>query len=180
MSRTTRGLALAIALVLTLAACTDLRRGTIQADEVVLPTPMRSYDADVDATFARLSEALGAVPVRLAVSDRPYRPSEPQALLQTPRAILRADLADPDAGFIVVYEFDGASAARAGADELAAYLGSGFGQTNFPTDAQFSVGIVADTVVFTWWSRARADDPDRVEAVFDAVAGVGEPVPVHK
>ena len=45
-----------------------------------------------------------------------YRPSEPQSLLQMPRVVMRADLADPDDGYVVIYAAaDGEAAARAGA-----------------------------------------------------------------
>ena len=54
------------------------------------------------------------------------------------------------------------------ADELAGYLGSGFGQTNFVADTQFSVSTLEDTIVFTTWSQRRSDDPERAEAAFDA------------
>ena len=57
-----------------------------------------------------------------------------------------------------VAEFEGL------ADELASYLGSGFGQTNFVADTQFSVSTLADTIVFTTWSQRRSDDPARAEA----------------
>ena len=175
-----RWLALTVAAALLVVACTNPDRPSVQADTVVLPTPLRSFDASVSATVGSLREALGQAGIRLDVATRPYRPSEPQPLLQTPRAVLRADLADPDDGFVVVYDFDDAAAADVGGQELADYLASGFGQTNFPADAQFSVGTLNDTVVFAWWSRSRSDDPARAEAAFDATASVGAAIPVLK
>jgi hypothetical protein len=117
---------------------------------------------------------------RLDDSATAYRPSEPASLLQAPRVVLRADLADPDDGFVVIYETPDSDAAQERATELAAYLGSGFGQTNFGADTQFSVSVVGDTVVFTTWSRRRAADPEASEAVFAAIATVGEAVKVQK
>ncbi len=96
-----------------------------------------------------------------------------------PRVVLRADLADSDDGFVVVYEVADGSA-RQRAEELADYLASGFGQTNYPADTQFSVGLLDDSVIFTSWSSRRSDDPARAEAVFDAIAAVGESIEVNK
>ena len=165
---------------LALVACTNPDRPSVQADEVSLPTPMRSFDASVAATIGALEGALGAVGERLEVPTGAYRPSEPESLLQKPRVIRRAELADLDDGYVVIYEADGSGEAMRLADDLAAYLGSGFGQTNFVADTQFAVSTLADTVVFTTWSRRRSDDPERAEAAFDAMAAVGTPVEVAK
>jgi len=180
MMRRGRWLGASLVVMLVAVACTSPDRPSVQADTVALPTPLRSLNASLSATIARLQDAVAGVGSRLDTAQRPYRPSEPQNLLQVPRAVLRADLADPDDGFVVIYDFADAEAARAGGRELADYLGSGFGQTNFLVDTQFSVGLAADTVVFTSWSRGRSSDPDKSEAVFEAVAGVGEAVEVHK
>ena len=175
-----RWLTLAMATVFIAAACTNPERPSVQSDTVLLPTPLRSFDASVSATIGLLQGAVGSIGSRLESSQRPYRPSEPRSLLQAPRVVMRADLADPDDGFVLIYDFDDPATARARGQELADYLGSGFGQTNFPVDAQFSVGTVDDTVVFTWWSRRRSAEPERAEAAFDAMAAVGERIEVRK
>lgn len=171
--------ALVVAL-LVLSACTNPERASIQADEVPLPTPLRSFDASVGATIAQVESALGTVGARLVDPTVAYRPSEPESMLQLPRVVRRADLADRDDGYVVIYEAEGRSDALARARDLADYLGSGFGQSNYVADTQFSVSVLGDTVIFTTWSRGRSDDPDRAETVFDAIATVGEPVPVAK
>ncbi|MGD8485699.1 MAG: hypothetical protein PVH07_03585, partial [Chloroflexota bacterium] len=109
-----------------------------------------------------------------------YRPSEPEALLQVPRVVRRVVLADPDDGYVIVYEAASSGEAIRLADELADYVGSGFGQTNYVADTQFSVSVLADTIVFTTWSQRRSDDPERAEAVFEALGRVGSPVEVSK
>lgn len=169
-----------LAVSLVLAACTSADRPTVQADEVALPTPMRSFDASVAATIGALEVALAAVGERLEVPVAGYRPSEPEPLLQLPRAIRRVDLADLDDGYVTIYEAPSAGDAQRLAGELAGYLGSGFGQTNFVADTQFSVSTLGDTIVFTTWSRRRSDDPERAEAAFEALATVGSPVEVSK
>lgn len=169
-----------LALSLALAACTSADRPTVQADEVALPTPLRSFDASVAATISALEAALATAGERLEVPAAGYRPSEPEPLLQLPRVVRRVDLADIDDGYVVIYEAASTGDAQRLADELAGYLASGFGQTNFVADTQFSVSTLEDTVVFATWSRRRSDDPERAEAAFEAMATVGTPVEVNK
>ncbi len=173
-------LPLALAAVLALPACTSPDRPTVQADPVALPTPLQSFDASMAATIRELEVATALLGVRLDPAVGAYRPSEPASLLQLPRVVLRADLADTDVGFVVVYQADSPGLALDRAHDLADYLGSGFGQTNYTADTQFSVGVLDDTVVFTTWASGRSDDPASAQAVFDAVGTVGEPVEVNK
>jgi hypothetical protein len=134
----------------------------------------------VAATIGALENALGTAGERLEVPSAAYRPSEPEALLQVPRVVRRAELADRDDGYVVIYEAASAVAAEGLAEQLADYLESGFGQTNYAADAQFSVSTQGDTIIFTTWSRRRSDDPERAEAAFEAMASVGTPVEVSK
>ncbi len=145
-----------------------------------MATPLHSFDASMAATINALEAATSSVGVRLDTALGAYRPSEPASLLQMPRVVLRAELADTDDGFVVVYQADSRGLALDRAQELADYLGSGFGQTNFTADTQFSVGVLDDTVVFTTWSNGRSDDPELAQAVFDAIGTVGESVEVNK
>jgi hypothetical protein len=175
-----RAAAVLLGALLSVAACTSPDRPTVQADEVPLPTPLRSYGTSMAVTLGALEAALAGVGERLEVPARAFRPSEPQALLQTPRVIRRAGLADLGDGYVVVYDAPSAGEALQLADELADYVGSGFGQTNYVADTQFSVSTLDDTIIFTTWSRRSSDDPERAEAVFEAVAAVGSPVEVAK
>ena len=163
-----------------LAGCASLDRPRAQGETVVLPTPMSTFDAPVAETVDRLAAAVSAVGVRLEVPAGAYRPSEPASLLQLPRAVLRADLADPDEGFVVVYRAVDAREAAALAADLARYLGSGLGQTNYPADTRFGVAVLGQTIVFTAFSPGRSSDRDRGEAIFEALASVGEPVAVAR
>lgn len=94
--------------------------------------------------------------------------------------VLRADLAEPDEGFVVVYQAADAPSALALGEELATYLSSGFGQTNYFADTQFSVAVRGDTVIFTTWSPRRAADAEKSGRVFDAIAAVGQAIEVRK
>jgi hypothetical protein len=175
-----RVLAPVMAVMLLAGACTSPDRPTVQADPVPRPTPLASYGPSIAAAVAELASAVASIGQRLAPAVAAYQTSEPASLLQAPRVVLRADLADPGDGYVVVY--DAADAAQAGqwALELAGYLGSGFGQATFTPDTRFSVAILDDAVVFTTWSAGRSSDPARAEAVFDAVAGVGEAVEIAR
>ena len=180
LSTILRAGAVAIAAAMAVAACTSPDRPSVQADTIVLPTPLRSHGPSVATTIGQLQAALTAAGGRLVEPVGGYRPSEPPSLLQLPRAVMRADLADPDDGYVVIYQAASSSAARERALELADHVASGFGQTNFSPDTQFSVSVLGDTVIFASWSRGRSADPDRAEAAFDAIAAVGEAVEVRK
>lgn len=174
-------LALVGALItLLLGACTSIDRPTVQSDQVPLPTPLRSFDASLASTIAALESSVATVGERLETPAGAYRPSEPASLLQAPRVVRRVELADLDDGFVVIYQTDDEGVAQDRAADLADYLGSGFGQTNYAADTQFSVSVLEDTVIFTTWSSRRSDDPDRAQAAFEAVAGVGTAVHISK
>jgi hypothetical protein len=125
----------------------------------------------------RLAESGG---YRLDQLRRPYRPAEPAELQQTPRAVFQVDVADPSAGYVVVYAFATPEAARDRGMIFARYLGSGFGQTNYPLDAQFALSQVGPTLVFHWWSREQAEDPDRAQGAFDVISRFGLPIEVRR
>jgi hypothetical protein len=141
---------------------------------------MSSLTAAVEGTVAQLRSALAGSGYRLDLPRMAYRPSEPAGLTQVPRAVLQVATADPESGFVLVYQLPDEEAAEVAARELASYLGSGFGKTNYPIDAQFSVAQVGSTVVFTWLSRERAGDPDAAQGAFDVVRSIGRQVPVQR
>ena len=140
-----------------------------------VPVPMASLTPQMAATQALLQRHLGAVGFRLEHSTVPFRPGEPGTLRFAPRALFRVLLSDPDSGWVVVYDLGTADRAMQAARELVSYLQSGFGQTNYPQDAQLTVNQVDTTVVFTWWSRERSDDPEAARAAFEALRLVGQP-----
>ncbi len=147
---------------------------------IAAPTPLQSLTTQLSGAAAALRGALEPEGFRLELVNRAFRTSEPPELAAAPRAVFQVDVGDPNAGYATVYEFpDAASAATAGA-ALGRHLGSGFGQTNYALDAQFSVSQVGGTVFFTWWSRERSDDPERAERAFDLVSSVGQPIPVAR
>ena len=161
-----------------LAACGGGYTGVVDDPGVVaLPTPVESLSTVLSGTVAVLTDTLASAGYQLYEPRQPYRPSEPTALAQTPRTVLQVSGPDPDQGFVVVYELPDGASATAASGALASYLGSGFGQTNFPLDAQFSVAQLGSSVIFTWWSGARSADRTAAEGAFDAVRSVGVQVP---
>jgi len=171
---------LALAALLTLAACGGGSQGEPANGGQALPTPQQSSSTGTASTVTLLSDKLAGAGFQMLPPSAPYRPSEPASLTQTPRAIFQIYGADADQGFVVIYDFPTEAAAAAAGTELASYLGSGFGQTNFPLDAQFSVTQVGSTIVSTWYSGARASDPGQAREAFLAVGSVGQPFPVVK
>jgi hypothetical protein len=145
-----------------------------------LPTPRASLSAALAGTVRLVTDTLATAGYQVGPPVAPYRPSEPASLTEVPRTVLQLAGPDADQGYIVIYELPTSADAAARATDLAAYLGSGFGQTNFPLDAQFSVSQVGGTVVMTWWSHDRSSDPDHAEGGFDAVRSIGQPYPVVK
>jgi hypothetical protein len=144
-----------------------------------LATPVASLGSALAGTAQRVTQALDAAGYRVAPPAAPYRPSEPASLTQVPRTVLQVQ-GEPDLGYIVIYQLADSAQAGVRAAELASYLGSGFGQTNFPVDTQFSVAQADSTVIMTWWSRERADDDDAAQGAFDVVRAIGQQYPVVK
>ena len=173
-------LALAV-VVLGLAACGGSPTPASQAPVVAVATPMTSLTPDVAGTAAALRNWLATSGgYRLDALRRSYRPAEPAELVATPRAVFQVDVGDPDAGYVVVYSFATPEAAHDRGDIFARYLASGFGQTNYPLDAQFALSQVGSTLVFHWWSRERAEDPVRAIGAFDVISRFGLPIEVRK
>ncbi len=171
---------LALGLVLVLVAACGGPAAAPATPAAPLPTPLASLGPALEGTVAALSGALAGLGLRLDPPAGPYRPSEPERLLRTPRAIFQAGTGDPGQGYVVLYQLVDDPDADAAARELAAYLGSGFGQTNFPVDAQLHVARDGSVVIFTWWSREKSADPARAEAAWAAIASVGQEIPVRK
>jgi hypothetical protein len=174
-----RPFAAALCALTLLGAC-----GSPKPDEAdvrqPIPTPQQSQSSAASGTIALLRDKLAQAGFQLAPPMVSYRPSEPVALTQTPRTVLQVVGSDPEQGYVVVYELPSDAEATAAGAELSRYLASGFGQTNYPLDAQFSVAQVGPTIVFTWYSSERADDPAAARSAVEAIQTVGQPFPVVK
>ncbi len=178
-------LALAALAVLTpaLAGCMPLASSTVSSTVSSAAAPPLVSQPPASAVVARTAAALeGAyrqagfafIPAR-----RPYRPSEPPALILAPRSVYQVVLPkDPGSGYVVIYQAADPAAAQSLATAMQRYLGSGFGETNFPTDARFAVQAYDATVVFGWYSPGASADPAAAAAALRVLRSFGEPFPV--
>lgn len=166
----------AVAVAFLLAGCGI---GAVESG-VAPPSPTGSLppagvtDA-VAQTRGAIASALTSAGIGAQFGDatRPYRPAESPRLRDAPRVVYQVLLPDePDAGFVVVYEFpDTASAVDAGNEE-AGYLGTGPAKVQFPPDAEHVLQAVGTTLVLYTWSPTGSSDPT-ADKVADALRGLG-------
>ncbi|CAN5505215.1 hypothetical protein BH20CHL6_BH20CHL6_14130 [soil metagenome] len=178
------GLAIAGMCLLLAGACvpTAADRSTRPdaARSVALATPLASLTPQIEGTLESLRRHVTGTGLRIEQVARPFAVSEPPSIATAPRAVFRIELPDPDDGYLVIYEFfDPEAAARRGA-ELADHVESGFGQTNYPLDAQFALSQEGATLVFSYWSQDRSASPEEARAAFDAISGFGRAIPIRK
>lgn len=130
-------------------------------------------------TFGAIRTALSSVAVQTGESTRPFRPPESARLREAPRTVYQAVLPDqPDAGFIVVYEFsDGAAATDAGNEE-AGYLGTGPARVEAPAGTQYVLRALGPTLIVFPWLPAASSDPaaSQIAAALGTI-GIGFAVP---
>jgi hypothetical protein len=170
-------LAVAIAVALLVAAC-----GTtgVPSQAVVEPTagPTRTVTPTVNQTRAALVAALGAQNLVLTDSQAAVRPAEAPLLAAAPRALYQVTLpADPEKGFILVYEFPDPARAAAAAAEQQAYLATGPGRVQTPQGTVTLIRQVGSTVVTYQWLPDAAKDPSAV-GIQTALESLGIPFPV--
>ncbi|MDQ3408094.1 MAG: hypothetical protein M3472_08095 [Chloroflexota bacterium] len=172
---------LSLVVACLIAGCAPASSGQ-QGGQPATPriTPQASLSTQVATGVAVVREALAAQGIRLDPPIVPYRAAEPPGIAAAPRAVLQAGIGDPEGGYVMVYEFPDANTASARGTEFAEYLASGFGQTNYPLDAQFYLTQVGGTLIFTWWSSELAADRELARTAFEAISSVGAPIPVVK
>jgi hypothetical protein len=170
-------LALAVLAVVAFAGC-----GTsgVPSQAVVEPSvaPTRTVTPTVDQTRAALVTALGGQNLILTDSQAAVRPAEAPLLAAAPRALYQVTLpADPDKGFILVYEFPDTARAAAAAAEQQAYLATGPGRVQTPQGTVSTIRQVGSTVVYYQWLPDAAKDPSAVgiQTALESL-GIGFPV----
>ena len=139
---------------------------------------MAVLSPQVQAALAAVQRRLAEQGMTLEQSGSDYRPAEPDVAQQVPRAVFRVTQLDPNSGWVVIYDLGQPDVAVETGRAFARYLGSGFGQTNYPRDAQFTLNQVGGALVFAWWSPGQSADPDRARAAFEAMQLVGQPLPI--
>jgi hypothetical protein len=149
------------------------------------PIPSIEPSAPVTGAVAQTRGAIaaalaaGGVGAPLADATRPYRPAESARLRSASRAVYQVLLPDqPDAGYIVVYEFPDVASAVDGGNEEAGYLGTGPAKVQFPREALHVLQAVGTTLVLYTWVPAASSDPTAGN-VADALRhlGIGFTVP---
>jgi hypothetical protein len=149
----------------------------VQAPESIGPTT--TAGAAAAQTRGEIAAALKTVAAEFGDATRPYRPAESGRLVDAPRALYQVVLPDqPDAGYIVVYEFpDSAHAVDAGNEE-AGYLGTGNGKVQFPLGTQHVLRQVGSTLILYSWLPAASSDPTAANvAQALGTLGIGFTVP---
>jgi hypothetical protein len=135
--------------------------------------PVVTVGPAVAVVRADIARALGERSIVLADAVAPFRPAESVELAAAPRAVYQALLpADPNGGFIVVYEFRDEAAAIAAAKGQHAYLSSGPGRVQNPLGAAHVLRQAGSTVIYYPWFPANARDAGSA-VVAETLSGIG-------
>jgi hypothetical protein len=171
--------AAAVALVAAaLAGCLSSGDGTPRPTTTPMAAPTLS--AAVGPTIASVTQALAGAGIQVQPAQVPYRPAEATPLAAAPRWTLQALLAnEPTHGFITIYELPDGAAAQVAAETQAAYVASGPGRVQFPSDAQFAIRRLGSTVVFYSWSPGSSTDP-RAAGIIGALGELGSEIAVPR
>lgn len=177
--RRVRAAAALLLAAVAVGACGIAANGTPASLAPESVGPAATPGPNAAATRGSIAAALRGVQVQFGDATRPYRPPESGRLRTAPRGVYQVVLPDqPDAGFIVVYEFpDAASAVDAGNEE-AGYLGTGAGRVQFPLGEQHVLRALGPTLIVYSWLPAASPDPTAGQ-VADALntLGIGFSVP---
>ncbi len=126
-----------------------------------------------------IAAALSSVAVQFGDATRPYLPPESARLRGAPRSVFQVVLPDqPDAGFVVVYEFRDAAAAVDAGNEEAGFLGTGPAKVQFPLGTEHVLRAIGPTLILLSWLPSASSDPTagKVAAALGTI-GIGFAVP---
>jgi hypothetical protein len=141
------------------------------------PTPVAGNATAV--TRGAIVRALSSVAVQFGDATTPYRPPESARLRDAPRSVFQVVLPDqPNAGFILVYEFRDEATAVDAANEEAGYLGTGAARVQQPFGTQHVIRQLGPTLILYSWLPSASSDPTAgdVGAALNTI-GVGFTVP---
>ena len=165
-----------VVLAATLAGCVPVTSGSSPAAAAVAQP---SSPAVVAQAAGALEAAYRRADFGFIRAITPYRPSEPPELISVPRTVYQVVLPkDPGAGYVVIYDGSDPMVAQGLAASMQHYLESGFGETNFPTDAQFAVQLYGSAVVFGWYSPGASADPAAAASALAVLRSFGQAFPV--
>ena len=164
-----------VMVAVALAGCVPVPAAGTPAPAVSQAAPA----AGVSQAAAALEAAYRQAGFGFIEANRPYRPSEPPDLIAVPRTVYQVVLPkDPGSGYVVIYRATDQAQAQSLATSMQQYLQSGFGETNFPTDAQFAVDVYGPAMLFGWYSPGASTDPATAASAFRVLQGFGQPYPV--
>jgi hypothetical protein len=177
--RPAAAVALALALAVVAAGCGVAANTAPASIPAASAGPPARVGGATGTTFGAIQTALSGVAVQIGQSTRPFRPPESARLRDAPRALYQAVLPDqPDAGFIVVYEFADAAAATDAGNEEAGYLGTGPARVEAPLGTQYVLRALGPTLIVFQWLPAASSDPTASQmAAALATIGIGFAVP---
>ncbi len=148
--------------VLLIAGCGGLD-GSLAPSARPPATPVPSaapIGAGGAAARDELFAAIRAAGLQVDVSNRPFRPPEAAELGTVPRAVYQVLLpANPDGGFITVYELPDEATAIQAAKAQHAYLTSGPGRVQSPLGTDRVLQQLGPTVIYYEWLPAATTDP---------------------
>ncbi len=143
--------------------------------------PAGPVSAAVAQTRGEVVRALGARSLQVGDPQRPFRPPESARLAVAPRRVIQVLLpGDADHGYISIYEFRDVETARAAGEEEAAYVSSGPGRVQFPSDTRFTIRQLATTLIVFTWSPANAADPKLTGEIQAGLETIGTPIPLPR
>ena len=136
--------------------------------------PDATVSPAVAQTRALIVNALAPFSLQLQNAKQPFRPAESPRLATAPRAVYQVVLPqDPEAGYIVVYEFRDAGEAVNAGNEFAGYVGSGGpGKVLFPLDVQHTIRQLGTTLIIYSWAPSTSPDPGSPK-IADALKTLG-------
>ena len=170
---------LGLALAVVVAGCGVAANTAPASIPAASAGPSARFGGATGTTLGAIRTALSGVAVQIGESTRPFRPPESGRLRDAPRAVYPAVLPDqPDAGFIVVYEFTDAAAATDAGNEEAGYLGTGPARVEAPLGTQYVLRALGPTLIVFQWLPAASSDPTASQiAAALATIGIGFAVP---
>jgi hypothetical protein len=173
------GLACALGVALGVAGCGVAANTAPASVPVASAGPSARAGGATATTLGAIRTTLSGVAVQLGESTRPFRPPESSRLQDAPRTVYQAVLPNqPDAGFIVVYEFPDAAAATDAGNEEAGYLGTGPARVEAPLGTQYVLRALGPTlIVFQWLPAASSDATTSQIAAALGTLGIGFAVP---
>ena len=136
----------------------------IAANDGAAPTPAITPQASLSPTLQlcwnELTTTLATTGLPLLHASSPVRPGESPLLTAAPRTVGQVILpADPDHGYIVLYEFPDPASGYTAAQQQAAYIGGGEGRVQFLPDSQFTLRQDGSCVLFYSWAPSVSTDP---------------------